>query len=324
MPKVRPPADLSLARDPSLCTRHVAGYTGGMAQATPQVLGLGELLWDDFPGGRQLGGAPANFAYHVQVQGVSAAPVSAVGKDVDGDALMDALASRGVDTRFVARVPKPTGVVDVTLSEGGKPTYEIRRDVAWDHIPATEGSMAAARGARAICFGTLAQRSPVSRETIRGLLSAAPAGCRKVFDVNLRGDFYDAETVRAGLEAATVLKLSDEEVEKVAELLGLPADETAFGDAVLERFDLELLVVTRGSEGSLLRTQTESDEHPVVEAEVVSTVGAGDSFNAGIVSGLLKGLSLRELHDFAARLAAFVVTQEGAMPEIPPELRLTS
>lgn len=286
----------------------------------PQVLGIGEILWDVFPDGRQLGGAPGNFAYHVHQHGIPAAPVSAVGHDEPGDALLAELKKRGVDTQFIARVEEPTGTVEVELDEKGKPEYDIKQDVAWDHLPVTDRLLEVVRTARALCFGSLAQRMPPSREAIQALLAAAGEECLKVFDVNLRAPFYTAQVVRSGLESCNVFKLSDDEVKKVAELIGLPESEAEFADAVIDRFDLRMLVVTRGDKGSLVQTPDERDEHPGVKADVVSTVGAGDSFTATIVAGVLSGLSVGHLHDRAARVAAFVCEQPGAMPELPDNL----
>lgn len=288
----------------------------------PQVLGIGEILWDVFPDGRQLGGAPANFAYHVHQHGIPAAPVSAVGRDEPGDAMLQGLEERGVDTRYVARVDYPTGTVEVELDEKGKPDYDIRQGVAWDHLPDEPRFLEVAAAARAMAFGSLAQRSAQSRRTINRLLQVGGADCLRVFDVNLRAPFYDAEVVRSGLKACNVFKLSDDEVPKVAQMLDLPSKEAAFADAMIEQFGLRMLVVTRGDKGSLVQTPEERNEHEGVKADVVSTVGAGDSFTATIVAGALSGLSVAELHDRAAHVAAFVCEQSGAMPELPAHLKI--
>ena len=189
----------------------------------PAVIGIGEVLWDLQPHGRQLGGAPGNFAYHVHAQGIPAAPASAVGDDALGRDLLAELDQRHVDTSFIATLSDyPTGTVDIDLDESGKPTYTIHEGVAWDHIPATDALINAAKTARAVCYGTLAQRDADSRETIRQVLDATPERCLRVFDVNLRQSFFDREIVEGGLERATMFKLSDEEVADVAQLLGAP------------------------------------------------------------------------------------------------------
>ena len=293
-----------------------------MATPFPTVLGLGELLWDNLPGGRQLGGAPGNFAFHCHQHGLDAAPASAVGDDPEGRDLLAALRQRAVRTDYVETVSHPTGTVEVRLDADGKPTYDIRRGVAWDFVPQSDRLMTAAASARAVCYGSLAQREATSRDTIRAVLDATPADCLRVFDVNLREPFYDAETVRGGLESAGVFKLNDEEIPLVAGYVGLPADEAAFAERVVEEYGLRLLVVTRGGSGSLLKTPAEQDEHAGARVEVVSTVGAGDSFTATVVAGLLAGLPLAEVHDRAARVAAYVCTQSGAMPTLPDALRI--
>ena len=290
----------------------------------PSVIGLGELLWDLQPHGRQLGGAPGNFAYHCHAQGLDAAPASAVGDDQLGQDLLAELREHGVKTDLVAVLDRwPTGTVDVQLADG-KPTYTIHEDVAWDHIPATDGLLEAAASARCVCYGSLAQRHEDSRDTVRDVLDATSADCLRVFDVNLRQHFYDRRTIDGGLRRATLFKLSDEEVSEVARLLDLPTDPDPFADGLFDRYlTLDLLVLTKGGEGStVLRRDGETSEQGQVEAEVVSTVGAGDSFTAGLVAGLLKGRGLPRAHAFAARLAAHVVSQPGAMPPIPSELRL--
>ena len=291
----------------------------------PQVLGIGELLWDRLPDGDQLGGAPANFAYHVNAQGISAAPVSTVGDDDLGRRALALLRERGVDTSLVATLPdRPTGTVDVKLDRDGKPTYTIHEGVAYDTLPLTDANRAAAAQARAVCYGTLGRREATAKATIDTLLGLTPRDCLRVFDVNLRQHFYDAEIIDDGLRLATVFKLSDDEVPTVAELLDLPADYTKFSDGLFARYlGLDLLILTRGGDGSTLRRRDgDMSEVGRIDADVVSTVGAGDSFTAGVVVGLLKGRPLRDTHDFAQKLSAYVVGQPGAMPAIPPELRL--
>ena len=290
---------------------------------SPRVLGIGELLWDISPEGKHLGGAPGNFAYHVQQQGISAAPVSAVGDDDLGRELLETLRGRDVSTDFIATLEnKPTSTVDVELDDG-KPTYTIHENVAWDAIPKSDALLVAAREADAICYGTLAQRAPTSRATIQATLKAVKPTCMTVFDVNLRQSFYNADVVRAGLEHATAFKLSDEEVPEVAKLLELPAGDDAFAKALFDAFHrLTLLIVTRGGDGSTVtRRDGESSTLPVERGTVVSTVGAGDSFTAGLVASLLKGRPLREAHERATKLASHVVASPGAMPEVPENLR---
>lgn len=288
------------------------------------VVGVGEVLWDNFPDGRQLGGAPANFAHHVSQQGLTGRLVSSVGEDSAGDDLQKALADRGLPTEHVQRHATPTGRVDVELDDEGKPTYTIAKPAAWDHVRFGRGVQEQAKQAACICFGTLFQRSPKGRAVAVTMLETSPAECLRVFDVNLRPPHVDEQVVRECMPLTSVLKLSDEELPEIARMLGLPGTTEAFGDAVIDRFNLKLLILTRGGEGSLLRTPKQTHEHPGVEVDVVSTVGAGDSFTAGVVGGWLTGMQLADLHDHASRLSAFVCTQPGAMPELPGEFKIAT
>ena len=289
--------------------------------ARPAVVGLGEVLWDDLPGGRRLGGAPANVAYHAGLRGCRAEVVSAVGDDDLGREALDVLKQRGVGAAGVAVLPdRPTGVVDVDLDDSGSASYTIREGVAWDAIPATDNAQSLAGGAAAIVFGSLAQRADASRKTIRRLLDAAGAGCLKVFDVNLRPPHFSAEIVRGSLERADVFKLNHDEIGPCAQMLGLPAGEAAFVKAALAAFDLRLVAVTRGGEGSLLATPGDWHEQPPAKVEVVDTVGAGDSFTAAVVAGLLRDEPIETIHRRAAAVAAYVCTQNGATPDVPAEV----
>ncbi len=305
---------------------------GGMSDS-PTVISIGEALWDVFCHGgdrctRRIGGAPANFAYHVAQQGVSACALSAIGQDASGDDLAAALAAAGAPCRL-RRVPFATGEVRIVLEEGGIPCYDIRPDAAWDHLEATPELVALMQRAKAVCFGSLAQRADDSRAAIASLLQAAPQGdaCLRVFDVNLRCGFYTPAIIRDSLQMANVLKLNEEEMEilgRMEGLRGLPQLEQA--RLLMERYSLRLLILTCGAIGSYVLGQggdiLSYRATPVVH--VVDTVGAGDSFTATFIAGLLRGLSVPEAHAAAVRVAACVCTQPGAMPEIPAHLRLAS
>lgn len=191
------------------------------------VVGIGELLWDVLPSGKQLGGAPANFACHVSQMGLDGVVVSALGRDALGDEALAALAGRGLRSR-IARVAHPTGTVQVSLDAAGVPHYDICTDVAWDNIPFTAELAALAASARAVCFGSLAQRSPVSRDTIFRFLSATPADCLKVFDINLRQHFYSPEILDRSLRLADILKINDEEIRTLTSLLAPSASPDTF------------------------------------------------------------------------------------------------
>ncbi len=289
--------------------------------ARPVLVGIGELLWDLLPGGRQLGGAPANFAYHARALGAEGIPVSAVGADEPGRDARARLAELGLPDRWVASDPAhPTGAVDVALDARGAPRYTIREGAAWDHLPLTPDMLDLAGRADAVCFGSLGQRSPDARRSIRSFVSAARPGCLRVLDVNLRQAYFEAGLLRELLAASDVLKLNDEERPTLARLLGLPADEAGSLAALADRFHLKLVALTRGADGCLLLAGERRAEHPGFPARVVDTVGAGDAFTAAMVLNLLRGADLDAIASIANRVAAYVCTQAGATPPLPREL----
>jgi fructokinase len=283
----------------------------------PVVVGLGEILWDVFPEGKQLGGAPLNFSHHCAQLGAEAYPVSAVGPDADGAEIRQILAAKNLPDLHVQTDPAhPTGRVNVTLKDG-KPTYEILRDVAWDYIRFDENLRNLAARADAACFGSLAQRNSASREAIHAFLDAMRPDSLRIFDINLRQDFYSREIIESSLRRANILKLSDEELPVLAAMFDLPGDASAQLRRLRELFDLRLVAYTRGGSGSLLLTATESSDHLGLPTEVLDTVGAGDSFTATLCTGLLQNLPLAEINIRANRVAAFVCSQSGATPTLP-------
>ncbi len=284
------------------------------------VVGLGEMLWDVFPTGPVFGGAPANVACHAAALGADAAMVSSVGTDNLGDRAVAALVERGVDTSAVARsAPYPTGTVQVHLSADGQPSYEITRQVAWDYIPWTSQVEKLAARADAVCFGSLAQRSETARATIRRFLEATRPDCLRVFDVNLRQNFYSDEILRQSLRLANALKLNDEEAPVVARAcLGETMDDPI--DRLADQFNLRLVALTLGSKGAILAAGRERHQQPAPKAEVVDTVGAGDSFTAAMIQGTLAGWPLPEIAARATAVAAYVCSQSGATPILPREL----
>ena len=295
----------------------------------PIIVGIGEILWDMLPGGKQLGGAPANFAYHANALGARGVVISRVGDDDFGREIIARLESLGLDTRFVQRDPShPTGRVDVRVDGRGVPDYVIHRNVAWDFIRADpELLQLAAAAADAVCFGTLAQRSPASREAIRSFLRATRPDCRRVFDINLRQSYYDAGTVRELMQLARVVKLHDEELPVVARLLSSGADDSvppndpeSVARWLIDQYPLELVALTRGPRGSVLYTGRDTFEHPGHPATVADTVGAGDAFTAALVLGLLRRQDLGRIINFASRVAAYVCSQHGATPALPAAL----
>ena len=291
----------------------------------PLVIGMGEALWDVLPEGRKIGGAPANFAFHAGQAGMDARVVSAVGRDALGDETLLTLQQKGLNTDAVARVDFPTGVVQVTLSEGGIPQYDICEGVAWDNIPFTPALDELARNAQAVCWGSLAQRSEVSRNCIYRFLDAMPSeqGRLKVFDINLRQHFYSIDVIEASRQRANVLKINEEELVIVSELLRLGTPQVEQQCRLLmERFSLDMLVLTCGSNGSYIFTPVETSFRVTPLVQVADTVGAGDSFTATLVADLLKGAPVGVAHEHAVQLAAYVCTQQGAMAEWPEALRL--
>ena len=285
------------------------------------IVGIGELLFDVFPDRKALGGAPTNFAYHCQQLGHEAISVSAIGHDALGEEIKAELQARQLPA-ILQETDYPTGTVQVTLSATGSPTYEISEDVAWDHIAFTDELRALAQRTDAACFGSLAQRHEASRAAILSFLKAMPEGSLRIFDINLRLQYYTRETIHTSLEHADILKLNDEEVPIVARLLGLEGDMEAVCRQVLTDYSLRAVILTRGADGCLIYHEKGSVFHPSACIKVADTVGAGDSFTAGFVSALLAGRSHLEAVALATRVAAFVCSHHGAMPTLPSEYRV--
>ena len=294
--------------------------------AQPVVVGAGEALWDVFPDGDHFGGAPANVALHAAALGAEAWLVSAVGHDARGDAALARLDAAGVRRSTVPRLADhPTGVVRVSLNVASHPVYDIAAESAWDYVPWSATVQQGAERADAIAFGSLAQRGPVSRATIRRAVAATPGSAWRLFDVNLRQDYYDAGVLMASLELANAVKLNEEELPVVVRLCGLnsapPADQLR---ALCDRFGLRLAALTRGPCGAVLVTPTDVWESAAPATVVVDTVGAGDAFTAALLVGLLVGRPLDEVSRRANAVAAYVCSQPGATPPIPEALRWTA
>ena len=288
------------------------------------VVGLGEVLWDVLPEGKKLGGAPANFAYHVgQFLGLdNVIAISALGEDELAGETIQALSEHNLNT-LLPRVPYPTGTVQVTLDEQGIPSYEIKEDVAWDNIPFSEEIQRIAENCRAVCFGSLAQRNIVSRTTIQGFLAATPADCLKIFDINLRQHFYTKEIIQESIRRCNILKINDEELELVGQMFGYPdLDFESKCRHILEKYDLEMVVLTCGTNGSYVFTPDSVSFLETPKVKVADTVGAGDSFTGSFVASILSGKSVAEAHRIAVQVSAFVCTQNGAMPTFPQEFNI--
>ncbi len=286
------------------------------------VVGLGEVLWDVLPEGKKLGGAPANFAYHAgQFLGQdNTMAISALGEDALGDETIEALREHGLND-LMPRVPYPTGTVQVTLAEGGIPTYDIRENVAWDNIPFDHDIQHIARNCRAVCFGSLAQRNVVSRETIHRFLDATPADCLKIFDINLRQQFYTKDIIQESIRRCNVLKINDEELVLIGRMFGYPGlDIENKCWLILGKYNLDMLVLTCGTNGSYVFTPGQMSFQETPKVKVADTVGAGDSFTGSFVAAILNGKLVTEAHKLAVEVSAFVCTQNGAMPTLPAEL----
>jgi fructokinase len=282
----------------------------------PLVAGIGELLWDILPTGKQIGGAPCNFAFHTLQAGCESIVISAVGNDKPGDELLMTLTDLTINCEFIQRNNLPTGTVTVILNEKGHPQYAIHENVAWDNIKFTAKIESKINELDAVCFGSLSQRNYVSAATIQQLLELVKPGCLKVFDINLRQHFYSPEIITKSLDFADVLKLNDEELPVLSGLFSLKGEVKNHLKQLLNQFNLKYIVYTMGEKGSIIMTDKEFSFLESPEVVVADTVGAGDSFTAVLVSGLLKGLPLNKVHEAATHTAAFVCTQKGATPVI--------
>lgn len=287
-----------------------------------KLVGVGEVLWDLLPGGRQMGGAPANFAYLAGALGAEARVISRVGDDDLGHELLDRLGKLGVPTDGV-QVDRsaPTGTVTVAVDRDGQPHFTIHEGVAWDNLADESVGRLAVSMADAVCFGTLAQRHEPSRSTIRSLLGATPSAALRIFDVNLRQHYYSPPVIEESLALANVLKVNETELPQLAAMFGLHGDEGAQIVQLAERHPLRVVAYTRGDRGSLLFADGRWSDHPGVPAKVADTVGAGDAFTAAMTLGLLAGWDLDDVNQRANDVAAYVASCPGATPELPGHLR---
>ena len=276
------------------------------------IVGIGEILWDMLPAGKALGGAPANFAYHALRLGEEGWAVSAVGDDPLGAEIMDIVTRKRL-RHIIAVTDKPTGTVQVELDDKGVPGYNIKEDVAWDNIPFTPEMEALAARADAVCFGSLVQRM-ASRDSVLRFLRATRPEALRVFDINLRQHYSSREVIDESLKLADILKINDEEIRIVADMFGLGDDDTAACRALIARYGLQLVILTKGADGSEVITEDESFPQKAGKVKVVDTVGAGDSFTAAFVVAYLRGLSLSDAQRLANETAAYVCSCKGAMP----------
>ena len=287
------------------------------------LVGMGEALWDILPSGKKIGGAPANFAYHVSQFGLNSCVVSAVGNDALGDEIVTNLTEKGLNLN-IARVPFKTGTVQVEMDDVGVPQYVINENVAWDNIPFTPELEELAKNTKAVCFGSLAQRCPVSRNTIHRFLDAMPDDDDRlrVFDINLRQGFYSEEIISDSISRCNILKINDEELVTVSRIFGYPGINLKDKCWILlGKYNLKMLILTCGVNGSYVFTPGSISFLPTPVVKVEDTVGAGDSFTAAFVSSILKGCPIKEAHNRAVQTSAYVCTQSGAMPVLPERLK---
>lgn len=279
-----------------------------------KIIGLGEILWDMLPQGKQLGGAPANFAYHVCRLGGDGWAVSSICDDELGREIKDVLGKKQLNA-LLEEVEQPTGTVQVSLDAAGVPTYTIMEDVAWDNIPFTDRIMSLAREATAVCFGTLAQRSAKSRETIWKFIKSMPEDSLKVYDINLRQHYFDKELICANLEISDILKINDEELEIVSTMLGIEGSQAERCRAIIAQFCLRFIILTKGSKGSDVIMMDKVHSIVPEKITIADTVGAGDSFTAAFIISYLNGEPVEKCHTLAGKIASYVCTKAGAMPE---------
>ena len=290
---------------------------------TFHITGIGEILWDMFPDGAQFGGAPANFVCHSQALGARSHVVSSVGSDKLGQRALTFLQEHGVDTSTVAQSDKhPTGTVEIELDAEGIAQFEFASDVAWDALRWSETLTQLAVKTDVVCYGTLGQRSEISKNTIQRFLKGTTDDCLCVFDVNLRQHFYTEGLIRDSLKFANILKLNDEELPVLSSSCGLSGSETTVMEQLRQRYNLHLVALTRGAKGAILLTEDSLSECDGFTVDVKDTVGAGDAFTAAMTLGLMLWHELDHINEHACRVAAFVCSQDGAAPKLPDDLKM--
>jgi fructokinase len=284
-----------------------------------KVAGIGEVLWDQLPQGDVLGGAPANVAYHAGQLGAESSIISAVGNDKLGDEIISRLSAKKINL-LIGRTSYPTGTVKVTLDDKGIPNFVITKDVAWDYIELTNECITLAGHLDAVCFGSLAQRNDVSHNAIVKFLSLVPENALKIFDINLRQNFYSSQLIKESLKISNILKINDDELPIVTKLFGWEGDEEYLCRKLIDAYQLKLVAYTCGTKGSYLYSKDEMSFLNTPVIKVKDTIGAGDSFTAALMVSLLNGKTISKCHTLAVDISAFVCQNDGAMPEYTKEL----
>lgn len=277
------------------------------------IVGLGEILWDVFPSGKVLGGAPANFAYHINQTGHEGYVISSIGKDDLGREIMGQLSKYNLP-HIIQHSDYPTGTVQVTLDREGIPSYRITDNVAWDFIEFSPLVEELAKKTSAVCYGTLAQRNDVTRNTFFNFFRSMPTNSLKIYDVNLRLNYYSKEIIEQSLIVADILKINEDELNVLCDLFNVAGDETNRCKTLIVLFSLDIVILTKGSEGSNIITEMNSSFLTTPKVKVEDTVGAGDAFTAAFVASYLNGESIETAHRHAVNVAAYVCTKKGAMP----------
>jgi fructokinase len=293
-----------------------------MPGKTPLIVGIGELLWDVLPGNKHLGGAPANFIYHSSQLGSRAALISRIGNDELGSETLASYAQLGLDTSHIQiDTNHKTGTVEVEVDSDGQPTFNIMENSAWDFIAFNPQACSLVRNADMLYFGSLAQRSKESRRSIVKYLKTASAHTIKLFDVNLRADYYTTEIIRDGLVAANIVKLNEDELDIVLDMLTHADKNGKYTVAdMIDEYEINLLCITMGSRGCELKTAYETVIHRGMEVEVKDTIGAGDAFTAAVAINYLAGKSLEKIAYAANLLGSYVASQRGATPHISQKI----
>ena len=282
------------------------------------VIGIGEILWDLLPSGKQLGGAPANFAFHARGLGARSCVISRVGRDALGAEILQRLQSLGLPIAGIQADPSaPTGTVSVELSADGQPRFTIHENVAWDRLALEEAAAAAAAEADAVCFGTLGQRCEPARSTIQALLAAVRPGALRILDINLRQHYFSQDIIEASLRLANIVKFNDSELPVLTEMLGLRGSAREQIEQLARQRAQRLVCLTRGAQGSLLYSNGQWADDPGQPVAVKDTVGAGDAFTAALVVGVLAGKPLEAVNRRANQVARYVCSCEGATPPLP-------
>jgi fructokinase len=284
------------------------------------AIGLGELLWDLFPTGKKLGGAPANFAYHLNALGIESYPISSIGDDQLGTEILTAINSKSLSKKYLQiNSNYPTGIVKIELNDSGIPNYNIIENVAWDYIKMSDDLVEIAKLCNVVCFGSLAQRSDVTKDTMNEFINYTSQNCIRLFDINLRQNYYTNQIIESSLQRSKVFKLNDDELHIVSSIFGFSGTQESIVLQLMKNYCLEVLALTRGNEGSVLYFHDDTSEIKPKQMNIADTVGAGDAFTAGMAFGLLNQLNIERTHIIANNLASFVCSKRGATPTIDSE-----